>query len=203
MNADKKTEMTKKTAKGGKKAKKPQKSRYNALKVAEVIEYCTVNTIAEASRYYKIAESTIRKWIQGSTTASAAAKREAEVSKQQAIIRRDAKAAYVRQAWQNLSMSNELISRRLTRALQKEAEIDELMTVLRQIVKENANPAVRQELSKHVISIARRVNIADLRDLTEVVRTMYNTQALASDDKTANVGVSLSDILARVEGDDF
>ena len=94
------------------------------------------------------------------------------------------KKQFSRDSWQNIEKAQEIIYRRLTRALDQESAIDEIVNIILSAKDEDLTYEQKQAL----LNKMRKIKVEDVRELAVVVGTLYDKQALANKDVTSVVG---------------
>lgn len=90
------------------------------------------------------------------------------------------KKKFSNDSWDNIKKAQEVINRRLDRALKQEAAIDELVDIVL-----NANDEeLSEEQKKSLLHKLRKIRVDDVRDVVVVIGTLYDKQALANDEAT-------------------
>jgi transposase-like protein len=98
-------------------------------------------------------------------------------------IRNQKKEEFTRNAWDIIGKANELLSRRIERALASEDEIDEIINEVALAGKATLQP----EEKKHLFSKLRAIKVDDIREIATVIGTIYDKQALANKEATSVV----------------
>ena len=142
----------------------------------------TNNNIGFISRKMGIPESTLRGWKK---EYDARAEEDGEL----ATLRAKYKAGFVRSAWRSIALSQALLERRLRRAVEDEALIDELLLLVDAAAKgENVASTLRQGL----VSKVKALHCEDIGKLVSILGTLYDKQALANREETEIVGGNLT-----------
>ena len=94
------------------------------------------------------------------------------------------KAEFVRSAWRSINMTQELLERRLRRAVEDEDVLEELFRV----IKTETGGSERREILKRVAAM----KYDDIGKLTQALGILYEKQALANREETEILGGSLS-----------
>ncbi len=98
-------------------------------------------------------------------------------------IRNSKKEEFARNAWDIIDKANELLKRRIERALEYEDEIDEIVDEVA-----NANKlTIPPEEKKALFSKLRTIKVDDIREIATVIGTIYDKQALANKEATSIV----------------
>ena len=102
-----------------------------------------------------------------------------------AELRQRKKEEFVERAWSMMERSQRLIERRLTRAEEEEAKIDELMKEV--ILNGAAVGLVSQTAKNAVIAKLAEIKLESTKSLAVLLGTLYDKQALAAKEPTVNV----------------
>ena len=113
------------------------------------------------------------------------------------------KERFLKSSWQILEKSNQLILDRINRANKWDSQIDEILDYIKECVE---NKQIKDDKTLKEINIRlSKIKIENLADLTNVVNTMYQKQALLQNESTVNIGVnsSLENFLKEFSGDEM
>lgn len=153
----------------------------------KAIELLSVYSVAEVARQLGLPENTVRTWAKGETKAS---KKDAETLVE---LRAKKKQEFVNDAWDIINKAKQLINRRLSRALEQEAEIDALLDkALEEIDSLECLPQTKAQIKKTVAGKIQALKLEDLKELSVTLGTLYDKQALASDENTVNAGIKIT-----------
>lgn len=94
------------------------------------------------------------------------------------------KKNFSKDSWGNIEKAQEIINRRLTRALDQEAVLDEIVNIILSARDEDLTYEQKQSL----LNKMRKIRIDDVRELAVVIGTLYDKQALANKDATSILG---------------
>lgn len=94
------------------------------------------------------------------------------------------KVEFVRSAWRSINMTQELLERRLRRAVEDEDVLEELIRV----IKEETGGSERRELLSRVAAM----KYDDIGKLTQALGILYEKQALANREETEILGGALT-----------
>lgn len=128
----------------------------------------------EISKNTGVARSTISEWLKKH--------REENPDTEIDAIRTQKKNEFVSQAWEILRSSMDLLQGRVQTALEHEAALDDLIREL------EADPSVSQNEKKALIGKIRALQTHNIRDISTVIGTIYDKQALAQGETTQNIG---------------
>ena len=166
------------------------KKHSEATKEKALALLATNNSLAETSRQMHISISTLQTW-----------KNQHEKDADFVELRKKKKEEFVNNAWKLIEDSVKVAQERVTRELSVEESIDKIAEIL----KKNANEIDKEtgvgwfELLD-LIEKLRACKNFKLSELSTLIGTMYDKQALANDESTVRVDVKLEDLLKKVEG---
>lgn len=156
--------------------KYPEEIRIRAM------EMLTVGSVAEVARALNLPEGTLQTWKEQKTKGS---KEFAENFKE---LREEKKKNFVEQSWKSIDLANQLIEKRLKRALDKEKEIDELLEVATDSFTDNKE---RAAYSKGLGKNIAKMRLDDISKIAITYGTLYDKQALAQGDSTQNTSIKI------------
>lgn len=141
----------------------------------------TNNNITEIARELEIHESTLRTW------------RDNQKDDEFTNLRKEKKKEFIDGAWDIITKARKLLERRISRALENESELDNIISQLKEPLTEEQKKALYGKISK--------LKLEDVGKLSTVLGTLYDKQALASNDPTVNLGgATLEELVKKVEG---
>lgn len=113
-------------------------------------------------------------------------------------LRNKKKKEFVDSSWNIISKAQTLLERRITRALEKEDELDSLVTEIEQLDYKNLSQEQRKSLHKKMAAI----KVEDVGKLATMLGTLYDKQALANNEATSKVDgvIRIEDIIKKAEG---
>ena len=153
----------------------------------KAIELLSVYSVAEVARQLNLPETTVRTWAKGETKASKAD------SEQLVELRNKRKQEFVDSAWDIINKAKRLMERRLTRALAQEDEIDELLERAEEDIEAmDCSQQRKAALRKSVATKVASLKLEDLKELSVTLGTLYDKQALASNEATVNAGIKIT-----------
>lgn len=100
-------------------------------------------------------------------------------------VRAERKKQFVRSAWRSINMTQEILERRLRRAVEDEDLIDEL---LRLVDAEARGENVSQKLREGLLAKISALKCEELGQLVKTLGVLYDKQALAAGDPTDILG---------------
>jgi transposase len=140
----------------------------------------TNNNTREVAKTLGIKESTLRTW------------RSNPNNDEFAKLRQKKKKEFVEDAWRNIELAQEILSRRLERAVAHEVTLDLMLEeTLKETTGADAKKAIRNKFST--------ITLEDVGKISTILGTLYDKQALAVDEPTVNVGGKLEDLIKKVE----
>lgn len=164
-------------------------SKYKDDVKEQALAMLTTMSYKEVSKKLEIPENTLRDWK----------KREEKINPEFVKLRTKKKEEFVNSAWNIIEKANKLIERKIERALSIEDDIDDL------IKKAKRN----SELTKEDIVIfnknINKLSIDNIGQVSTVIGTLYDKQALINKEATVNHGVdeSLESVLKNLQGDEM
>lgn len=138
--------------------------------------YSVSGNVSEVAERLGIPRTTVSGWIKGFSPDELEA------------LRQKQKEMFIAEAWAIIGNSQNLIRRRIERALNSEDAIDELISE----VEATSDEELSRETKKALIKKLRFISCEDISKVATVMGTMYDKAALASKEATAIVGGSLS-----------
>lgn len=146
--------------------------------------------VADIARELEIPYSTVRTWEKRALAKSEArAKKRREENNEPdevddehdlALLRKRKKEEFVNDAWRVIGKAQSLLERRLSRALDSEDEIDGLLREVCEINRGGLTEANRKAIASKIAAI----KVENVRDLSTVLGTLFDKQALASREPT-------------------
>ena len=161
-----------------------------ALREKALALLATNNSLSEVSRQLHISTSTLQTW-----------KNKHENDEDFVNLRKKKKEEFVNNAWKLIEDSMKIAQERVTRELIAEESIDKIAEIL----KKNANEIEKEtgvgwyELLD-LIDKLKTSKSFKLSEISTLIGTIYDKQALANDESTVRVDVKLEDLLKKVEG---
>lgn len=120
--------------------------------------------------------STVKTWEKGFAKPAPTSEKDLEE------LRNEKKRAFVLHAWELIEKTETILARRIERATNSEAVLDE-------IVKEiNADGELTPDKKKTIISKLSLVRLENVKELAVVLGTLYDKQALACKESTQIIG---------------
>ena len=128
----------------------------------------------EISKNLGVPRSTISEWLKKY--------REEDPNTEIDAIRTKKKNEFASQAWGILQDSMDLLRGRIQTALEHEAELDELIDEI------YADGDIKENEKKILVSKIRALQTHNIKDISTVIGTLYDKQALAQGETTQNIG---------------
>jgi transposase-like protein len=98
-------------------------------------------------------------------------------------IRKRKKEEFAERAWDIIDKANDLLERRIDRALECEDEIDTIIDEVMDAGKEDLSDGAK----KAIFYKLRSIKVDDIREIATVIGTIYDKQALANKEATSIV----------------
>jgi hypothetical protein len=135
------------------------------------------NNLAEVSRKTGIPETTLRTWLSKS-----------EKSEKNIVeLRAKNKEKFVNKSWEIINKAQKLIDKRMNRAIEFENEIDALIDRIA------IDDSLTDAEIKSIITKIKKLKLESATELSTVIGTLYDKQALANKEATAivdgNIGI--------------
>ena len=142
--------------------------------------FATEDNLSRIARELGVPDSTVRGWKK---------KYDEECKKDpvKAEARDEKKRAFVNDCWDIINDAIKVASRRINRAATEEAAIDALID---EVSDATVEIEMDQKRAYEIVKKVESLKCEDIVKLTTVIGTLYDKQALASGDNTANVGVT-------------
>lgn len=131
------------------------------------------NTCAYVATELDLPESTVRGWKKTKYTQSD--------EENLVELRAKKKEEFVRKAWRSIALSQTLLERRLERAVEQEASIDDLMRLVDSSARETG---LSEAGKKALLNNVAQLRCDDLGKIATVLGTLYDKQALAMKEAT-------------------
>lgn len=112
-------------------------------------------------------------------------------------LRNKKKAEFVDNAWEIIEKTQSLLMKRIERALYSEDKIDQLLEEILLLDNKDLSQEQRKALYRKISTI----KVEDVGKIATVLGTIYDKQALASDEPTSRVegNLRLEDLIKKVE----
>lgn len=138
--------------------------------------YAVSGNVSEVAEKLNIPRSTVGEWLK---------KYSPDALEE---MRRARKEVFIAEAWGIIGDAQEVLRRRLKRALTSEDAIDELIRIVEEVPEDDMNDAEKKGLIKKL----RAISCEDLSKMAAVMGTMYDKAALASKDASPGAGGSMA-----------
>lgn len=148
--------------------------KYNDdIKEKAIALLATNNNTSEVARKLNINPNTLHTWKTNLE------KEQTEESKKFAKLREEKKEKFIDKAWEIIEQAQDLLERRIARALASEEQLDEMLAEL--LRTEGLTNEDRKALCKKMFAI----KVEDISKLTTALGTLYDKQAVANGDCTS------------------
>lgn len=164
-------------------------SKYSDEIKEKALAMLTTMTVKEVSKKLDIADNTLRDW-----------KNEAEkINPEFVKLRDEKKKEFVENAWSIIGKANTLLERKIDRAISQESDIDKTINIVAR------DPELSKEEKKSIIKKLNELKLDNLGQLSIVIGTLYDKQALINKESTVNHGVAdtLESVLRNITGDEM
>lgn len=158
--------------------------KYNDDIREKAIALLTVNnSVSFVARELGLPRSTVKSWKE-------AFDKEAEASGEDNIakLRQKKKEDFINDAWKLIDLSKGVLEKRLTRAMDNEEALDELVEEISKLDYKTLTSQQRQALYMKLA----KIKVDDVKSLATVLGTLYDKQALANKEATAIVEGSIT-----------
>ena len=158
--------------------------KYNDDIREKAIALLTVNnSVSFVARELGLPRSTVKSWKE-------AFDKEAEESGEDNIakLRQKKKEDFINDAWRLIDLSKSVLEKRLTRAMDNEEALDELVEEISKLDYKTLTSQQRQALYMKLA----KIKVEDVKSLATVLGTLYDKQALANKEATAIVEGSIT-----------
>ena len=145
----------------------------------------TNNSVAEVAKILELPRTTVQSW-----------KDSMNKDEEFVALRRKKKSEFVEDAWKIINSAKSLLQRRLDRAIQHEDALDELVDEINRLDYKDLTNEQRKALYKKLNTI----KVEDVGKIATVLGTIYDKQALANDEPTEKITISLEEMLKKAEG---
>lgn len=146
------------------------------------------HSLSDVSRQLNIPVTTIHNWDKNKTEGAKEIKKELN-SEELERIRKEKKEEFVAKANDIIKKGLSLLDKRLTRALEEEESLDELICEL--VKKNNENELSTAEI-KEIANKLKEMKVQRVSEITTAIGTLYDKQALAQGDATINAGIKVT-----------
>lgn len=159
------------------------------------------HSVSSVSRALNIPRTSIINWNDEKTQRAKQVKAELNTEELDRI-RQQKKEEFVAKANDIIKKGLSLLDKRLTRALEEEESLDELICEL--VKKNNENELSTAEI-KEIANKLKEMKVQRVSEITTAIGTLYDKQALAQGDATQNINgkLTLENLLDKVEGEEF
>lgn len=171
----------------------------NAKVVADTLglKYTTVKTWEK--KFLKEAEEQQKAKAEAENNQEAEDKQDTNLRTENLVeLRNKKKKEFVDSSWNIISKAQTLLERRITRALENEDELDNLVSEIEQLDYKDLSQEQRKALHRKMAAI----KVEDVGKLATMLGTLYDKQALANNEATSKVDgvIRIEDIIKKAEG---
>lgn len=163
--------------------------KYSDMQKEQALAMMVTMPISEVSRVLGINDNTLRRWRDNQNN----------INPELVDFRKEKKMQFVENAWKIIGKANDLLEKKLDRALNAEEDIEKVLSKAR----------VDSEIEKADIDLLIK-NIGKLgtfnfAQLSSIIGTLYDKQALVNKEATIGLGadVGLEEILKNLQGDEM
>jgi transposase-like protein len=161
-------------------------AKYSNEERIKAIEMLALYSLNEVSKKTGIPKATLSTWKNGGT------KESEQLSNDFEQIRTEKKQEFVRSAWNSIGLAQDLIYRRLERARNQEEKLDNLLErVTDEIEESDMTPKEKAQERKKLLGLLSGFKVEDLKELSITLGTLYDKQALASNESTVNESIKI------------
>ena len=158
--------------------------KYNDDIREKAIALLTVNnSVSFVARELGLPRSTVKSWKEAFDK-EAAESGEDNIAK----LRQKKKEDFINDAWKLIDLSKGVLEKRLTRAMDNEEALDELVEEISKLDYKTLTSQQRQALYMKLA----KIKVDDVKSLATVLGTLYDKQALANKEATAIVEGSIT-----------
>jgi len=147
------------------------------------------HSLSDVSRQLNIPVTTIHNWEKEKTDGAREIKKELN-SEELERIRKEKKEEFVAEANSIISKGLKLLDKRITRALEEEESIDELIVQLVKKAKKGEEELNISEI-KEIANKLKEMKVQRVSEITTAIGTLYDKQALAQGEATVNAGIKV------------
>lgn len=166
-----------------------QGSKYTDEQKEQALAMLTTMSFKAVSKSLKIPENTLRDW-----------KNNAEkINPEFVKLRNKKKEEFVEKAWNIIGKANLLIEKKLDRALSAEEDIKNI------VEKAKDSESLEKDDIASLIKNIHKLGIENIGQVSTVIGTLYDKQALINKEATSCIGAdaSLEEVLRRLQGEEM
>lgn len=166
-----------------------QGSKYTDEQKEQALAMLTTMSFKAVSKSLKIPENTLRDW-----------KNNAEkINPEFVKLRNKKKEEFVEKAWNIIGKANLLIEKKIDRALSAEEDIENIVKKAK-----NSENLEKDDIANLIKNI-HKLGIENIGQLSTVIGTLYDKQALINKEATVNHGAdaSLEEVLRGLQGEEM
>ena len=170
-----------------------QGSKYTDEQKEQALAMLVTMSFKEVSQKLNIPDTTLRDWKSN----------EEKINPEFVKLRAEKKKAFVEKSWSIIEKANQLLERKLNRAINKEVELDMALEAL----DEDTDWGNKKEKETY-LRVARKVDslkMENIGQLSTVIGTLYDKQALINKEATVNHGATdnLEGLLKKLSGEEM
>lgn len=170
-----------------------QGSKYTDEQKEQALAMLVTMSFKEVSQKLNIPDTTLRDWKSN----------EEKINPEFVKLREEKKKAFVEKSWSIIEKANQLLERKLNRAINKEVELDMALEAL----DEDTDWGNKKEKETY-LRVARKVDslkMENIGQLSTVIGTLYDKQALINKEATVNHGATdnLEGLLKKLSGEEM
>ena len=166
-----------------------QGSKYTDEQKEQALAMLTTMSFKAVSKSLKIPERTLRDWKDT----------EEKINPEFAELRNEKKRQFVESSWRIIEKANKLIEKKIDIALSAEEDIDKIMK------KARGNESLDKDDIVALTKNINKLNIENIGQVSTVIGTLYDKQALINKEATVNHGAdaSLEQVLRNLQGEEM
>lgn len=164
-------------------------SKYTDEQKEQALAMLTTMSFKDVSKSLKIPERTLRDWRDT----------EDKINPEFAELRNKKKQQFVESSWNIIEKANKLIEKKLDRALSAEEDIENIVKKAK-----NSENLEKDDIANLIKNI-HKLGIENIGQVSTVIGTIYDKQALINKEATVNHGAdkSLEEVLRNLQGEEM
>ena len=166
-----------------------QGSKYTDREKEQALALLAIKPLKEVAEELQMPERTLRDWRDT----------QEKINPEFAKLRLEKKEEFVKDAWEIIGKANILLKKKINRAIEEEEKIDDA------IDKVCRDTEISKEEKRSLLNKLNALKVDNLGQLSTVIGTLYDKQALINKESTVNHGVSdtLESVLRNITGDEM
>ena len=166
-----------------------QGSKYTDEQKEQALAMLTTMSFKAVSKSLKIPERTLRDWKDT----------EEKINPEFAELRNEKKKQFVESSWRIIEKANQLIEKKIDRALSAEEDIDKIMK------KAKGNESLDKDDIVALTKNIHKLGIENIGQVSTVIGTLYDKQALINKEATSCLGADkdLEQVLKNLQGEEM